>query len=541
MPRGPPATRAPGGAPRACGRCSRCSAPALVALVSALLLWLGWLLVGGVANAVPALPPGSRVRVGGARRAGRAGQRRRGGRDAGGGAARRADRLPARGAGGGGGVVVAGRAGARARCTRSPRRRDGCRSSRWTPGWRCGDARGEVAELAAGFDAMLDRLQAAFDAQRRFVANASHELRTPLAVLRTEVDVTLADPDADVAELRRMGEVVRDATRRADELIAGLLLLARTEAPSAVDPAAVRAVDLADVVVPAAGRGAGRGRPPRAADQRAPRTGADGGRPGAARAGGREPRGERGAAQRRRRAGWRSAPALRGPVRRAARQLRAGRRSPRTGWRSCSSRSGADRSTAPPTRRAPGWGSRSSGRWCTPTAGTVAAEPVPGGGPDGHRAPAARPRPTRDARAPAAASPSPRRVYGRVPAGARSCGRRGSGAGEARSEQRGDQADLPLAGAARPQRAGDVAVCGRGPADAAQQVGLQQVLDRDRPLLATAPRCRRGRPRAGRPRPGRGRPSGRRAGGRRSGAVGVGQRVGVEARRPAPAPRTSRR
>jgi signal transduction histidine kinase len=113
------------------------------------------------------------------------------------------------------------------------------------------DARGEVAELAAGFDAMLDRLEAAFDAQRRFVANASHELRTPLAVMRTEVDVTLADPDADVAELRRMGEIVREATRRADELIAGLLLLARSEAPSAVDPAAVRPVDLAEVVVPA--------------------------------------------------------------------------------------------------------------------------------------------------------------------------------------------------------------------------------------------------------------------------------------------------
>jgi hypothetical protein len=113
------------------------------------------------------------------------------------------------------------------------------------------DARGEVAELAAGFDAMLDRLQAAFDAQRRFVANASHELRTPLAVLRTEVDVTLADPAADAVELRRMAAVVREATRRADELIAGLLLLARTEAPSAVDPAAVRAVDLAEVVVPA--------------------------------------------------------------------------------------------------------------------------------------------------------------------------------------------------------------------------------------------------------------------------------------------------
>ncbi|MGH3614579.1 MAG: sensor histidine kinase, partial [Pseudonocardia sp.] len=113
------------------------------------------------------------------------------------------------------------------------------------------DARGEVAELAAGFDAMLDRLQAAFDAQRRFVANASHELRTPLAVLRTEVDVTLSDPDADIDELRRMGVVVGEATRRADDLITGLLLLARTEALSSLDPGVVRPVDLADVVVPA--------------------------------------------------------------------------------------------------------------------------------------------------------------------------------------------------------------------------------------------------------------------------------------------------
>ena len=107
------------------------------------------------------------------------------------------------------------------------------------------DARGEVAELAAGFDAMLDRLQAAFDAQRRFVANASHELRTPLSVLRTEVEVTLADPAADVDELRRMGAVVRDATRRADDLIAGLLLLAQTEGAELAD---VRPVDLADTV-----------------------------------------------------------------------------------------------------------------------------------------------------------------------------------------------------------------------------------------------------------------------------------------------------
>ena len=88
----------------------------------------------------------------------------------------------------------------------------------------------EVAELAATFDAMLDRIGAAFDSQKRFVANASHELRTPLAVMRTEIDVTMSDPEADVAEFRRMSTVVRDASIRANALVESLLLLARTEA-----------------------------------------------------------------------------------------------------------------------------------------------------------------------------------------------------------------------------------------------------------------------------------------------------------------------
>nr|WP_205861130.1 HAMP domain-containing sensor histidine kinase [Planosporangium flavigriseum] len=91
-------------------------------------------------------------------------------------------------------------------------------------------ANDEVAELAATFDAMLDRIGTAFESQKRFVANASHELRTPLTVMRTEIDVTLADPDADVADLRRMGTVVRDASIRANALVDSLLLLARTEA-----------------------------------------------------------------------------------------------------------------------------------------------------------------------------------------------------------------------------------------------------------------------------------------------------------------------
>ena len=88
----------------------------------------------------------------------------------------------------------------------------------------------EVAELAKTFDDMLDRLGEAFEAQRRFVANASHELRTPLAVMRTEIDVTLSDDDADTGEYRRMATVVRDASERANGLVDALLILARSEA-----------------------------------------------------------------------------------------------------------------------------------------------------------------------------------------------------------------------------------------------------------------------------------------------------------------------
>ena len=90
----------------------------------------------------------------------------------------------------------------------------------------------EVAELARTFDAMLDRLAAAFESQKRFVANASHELRTPLAVMRTEIDVTLSDEDADVDEYRRMAKVVRNASERANGLVDALLVLARSEAQS---------------------------------------------------------------------------------------------------------------------------------------------------------------------------------------------------------------------------------------------------------------------------------------------------------------------
>jgi signal transduction histidine kinase len=99
----------------------------------------------------------------------------------------------------------------------------------------------ELQELADTFDGMLERLDSAFASQRNFVANASHELRTPLAIMRTEVDVSLADPDASTEELRAMGEAIREAVDRCERLIAGLLVLARSQAaPGREEP-----VDLA--------------------------------------------------------------------------------------------------------------------------------------------------------------------------------------------------------------------------------------------------------------------------------------------------------
>jgi signal transduction histidine kinase len=68
----------------------------------------------------------------------------------------------------------------------------------------------------------------AFEARERFAANASHELRSPLTVIRTEVDVALADPDAGVAELRAMGEDVLETVDRMDGLLDDLMLLVQS-------------------------------------------------------------------------------------------------------------------------------------------------------------------------------------------------------------------------------------------------------------------------------------------------------------------------
>nr|WP_242608797.1 HAMP domain-containing sensor histidine kinase [Actinomadura formosensis] len=86
----------------------------------------------------------------------------------------------------------------------------------------------EIKDLADTFDRMLDRLNRAFDAQRRFVANASHELRTPLTINRTVLEVALASRK-NPPETKALADVLLGNTARHERLIEGLLLLAKSE------------------------------------------------------------------------------------------------------------------------------------------------------------------------------------------------------------------------------------------------------------------------------------------------------------------------
>jgi signal transduction histidine kinase len=88
----------------------------------------------------------------------------------------------------------------------------------------------ELRQLGTTFNELLERLEAAFESQRRFIAHASHELRTPLTLQRALVQVALTNPDADNASLREMGEEVLAAGDRQERLIDALLTLARSQA-----------------------------------------------------------------------------------------------------------------------------------------------------------------------------------------------------------------------------------------------------------------------------------------------------------------------
>ncbi|MEV5827807.1 HAMP domain-containing sensor histidine kinase [Spirillospora sp. NPDC052242] len=100
---------------------------------------------------------------------------------------------------------------------------------------RLSGPRDELRELADTVDSMLDRLDSAFQSQRRLIDDASHELRSPLAIIRANLDTVLSAPDADERDRRRAVDVVDRATTRMTRLVEDLLATARRSAPALED------------------------------------------------------------------------------------------------------------------------------------------------------------------------------------------------------------------------------------------------------------------------------------------------------------------
>jgi signal transduction histidine kinase len=89
--------------------------------------------------------------------------------------------------------------------------------------------RDELKDLADTIDALLERLEGAFAAQRRFVANASHELRTPLTTMRASLDVAVAKPEPLPDQTLALAGRLRTELDQVDQLLDGFLVLARAQ------------------------------------------------------------------------------------------------------------------------------------------------------------------------------------------------------------------------------------------------------------------------------------------------------------------------
>jgi signal transduction histidine kinase len=87
----------------------------------------------------------------------------------------------------------------------------------------------ELKELGDTIDGLLERLEIAFRAQRRFVANASHELRTPLTTMRAALDVALAKPEPAPPQTAALAARVRRELDKVDQLLEAFLILARAQ------------------------------------------------------------------------------------------------------------------------------------------------------------------------------------------------------------------------------------------------------------------------------------------------------------------------
>jgi heavy metal sensor kinase len=93
-----------------------------------------------------------------------------------------------------------------------------------------GNDRDELGFLAATLNDLLERLQLAFNSQRRFMADASHELRTPVAIIQGEADVALSRGDRTAEDYRESIEVMQRAARKLTQIVQNLFLLARGDA-----------------------------------------------------------------------------------------------------------------------------------------------------------------------------------------------------------------------------------------------------------------------------------------------------------------------
>jgi signal transduction histidine kinase len=108
----------------------------------------------------------------------------------------------------------------------------------------------ELKDLADTIDGLLERLETAFSAQRRFVANASHELRTPLTTMRASLDVAMAKP-AVPPQTEALAERLRAELDRVDQLLEGLLALARAQHGALPDTATFSLGDVASAAISA--------------------------------------------------------------------------------------------------------------------------------------------------------------------------------------------------------------------------------------------------------------------------------------------------
>jgi hypothetical protein len=87
----------------------------------------------------------------------------------------------------------------------------------------------ELKELGDTIDGLLERLEVAFNAQRRFVANASHELRTPLTTMRAAIDVALAKPEPAPPPTVALAGRLHTELDRIERLLEAFLVLARAQ------------------------------------------------------------------------------------------------------------------------------------------------------------------------------------------------------------------------------------------------------------------------------------------------------------------------